>query len=212
MLFLKHKLKAGEPKKTILQNPKILEVNLIKDEIKISFDWRKNFSVLFIVLLVSGLFLAEIYLGLDWWEKQENIRLEAISQKTAQVSQEVTKLRNVADEAMTYKDKAGEVGNLLNNHVYWSNFFSWLEKNTLSSVKYGSFKGDLSGIYTLNAKTRSFAEVSWQVKAFLKSSTTKAAEVASANLASGEGGDNEKKDREVTFNLKLEVDPAIFKK
>lgn len=212
MLFLKNKLKAGEPKKTILQNPKILEVNLIKDEIKISFDWRKNFSVLLIVLVVSGLFLTEIYFGLDWWEKQENVRLEVISQRTAQVSQEVTKLKNAADEAMTYKDKAGEVGNLLNNHVYWSNFFSWLEKNTLSSVKYGSFKGDLSGIYTLNAKTRSFAEVSWQVKAFLKSSTTKAAEVASANLASGEGGDNEKKDREVTFNLKLEVDPEIFKK
>jgi len=212
MLFLNRKLKSGEIKKQALRNPKILEVNLIKDEIRISFDWNKNLSVLAVVLFIAGLFLIEIYLGLDWWEKQENLRLQTLSEKIAAVNQEMTKLKSAADEALTYKEKTSEATKLLADHVYWSNFFSWLEKNTLSSVKYGGFEGDLTGKYNLSAKAKSYADISWQVKAFLNSSSTKAATVTSANTGTGGNAGEVSKNPEVDFTLKLEIDPAIFKK
>ncbi|MFA5023994.1 MAG: hypothetical protein WC523_03520 [Patescibacteria group bacterium] len=209
MLFLNRKLKASEVKKQVLQNPKILEVNLIKDEIKVSFDWSKNLTILLFVLFITGLLLAEIYFGLDWWEKQEGLRAQVLEEKVAQVDKEISKLKSTADAAVTYKDKTIEVTNLLNNHIYWSNFLSWLEKNTLSSVKFGSFKGDLTGIYNFAAKAPSYADVSWQVKAFLNSSSTKSVKVTSASL--GQSADAAKAG-EVSFNLKLEVKPEILKK
>lgn len=212
MLFFNRKIKSNEFKKHVLQNPKILEVNLIKDEIRISFDWNKNLSVLAIVLFITALFLAEIYWSLTWWEKQENLRLETLTAKTTQVNQEVQKLKNAADEALAYKAKALAATNLLNNHVYWSNFFSWLERNTLSTVKYGDFKGDLNGTYALSAKTKTYADVSWQVKAFSNSSTTKAVNVSTASINSEEAGGEKVKEQEIDFILQLEVSPEIFKK
>ena len=51
-----------------LQNPKILEVNLIKEESPIVFDWNKNLMVAGFVIALAMLLLVEVYIGLNWWE------------------------------------------------------------------------------------------------------------------------------------------------
>ena len=209
MFFLKKHNRKEDNKRSSLQNPKILEVNLIKDEVGISFDWNKNLSVLVIVLFITSLFVAEIYFGLDWWEKQEILNAQVISEDIAQVSREISEVRTKTEDAIAYRDKTIEVTRLLDEHIYWSNFFSWLEKNTLNSVKFGSFGGDLTGIYSLDAKTKTFAEVSWQVKALLNDPLTKLAEVTQAASSASKGDDQE---AEVSFTLMLEVSPEIFKK
>jgi len=210
MFFLKKHNHKEDNKKNSFQNPKILEVNLIKDEVKVSFDWNKNLSVLIIVLFITGLFIAEIYFGLDWWEKQELSRAQAVNEDVARVSQEIGEMRENNAEALTYRDKALEVNNLLNNHVYWSNFFSWLEKNTLNTVKFSNFSGDLTGNYDLNAKASSFAEVSWQVKAFSDNPFTQSVEVIQASSANNK--EEEVQDGGVSFDINLKISPDIFKK
>ncbi len=212
MLFFKPKKgKKEETKKNILQNPKILEVNLIKDEVKISFDWNKNISILMVVLFITGIFVAEIYFGLDWWEKQEVARAQTIENDILKVNRDISKIKGAADEALTYKDKSAELSRLLDEHIYWSNFFNWLEKNTLSTVKFDSFSGDTKGKYSLNAKALSYAEVSWQVKAFLNDPLVKKVDVLSVNssLSKDKGKTS---DSGVNFSLGFELDPAIFKK
>ena len=112
---------------------------------------------------------------------------------------------------MSYKDKANSLGQLLQNHVYWSTFFSWLEKNTLNSVSYAGFSGDISGKYDLAAKALSYAQASWQAKVFLDSSLVKKvdiAEVSSLTAKNFNGPDNVG----VNFSIQLEVDPIIFRK
>ncbi len=211
MLFFKQKKgKKEETKKNTLQNPKILEVNLIRDEVRISFDWNKNISILMVVVFITGFFIAEVYFGLDWWEKQEIIHAQSLNDNISQVNREIGKIKAKADEALVYKDKSIEVSRLLNSHIYWSNFFSWLEKNTLSTVKYDSFGGDTKGIYNLSAKALSYAEVSWQVKAFLNNQFVKKVEVLSVTA----GSKDKKKEAEngVNFTLSFELNPDIFKK
>lgn len=212
MLFFKPKKGNKEKtKKITLQNPRILEVNLIKDEIRISFDWNKNISVLAIVLFIVGFFIAEIYFGLEWWAKQEEIRAQSINDNIALVSKEISKIKGKADEALAYKNKSVEVGRLLNEHIYWSNFLNWLEKNTLSTVKFDNFSGDTSGNYSLTAKALSYAEVSWQVKAFLADPIVKKVDVF--DVSSGSSKDKGKNaDQGVNFSLDFSVDPKIFKK
>jgi len=209
MFLAKNKNKGGKKVKDTLHNPKILDVNLIKDEIRVSFDWNKNLSILVIVLFITFIFIAELYFGLSWWEKQENTRAEALNESVSKVSREVTELKVKSDEALNYQRKAFEVSRLLDEHVYWSNLFSWLERNTLSSVSYKAFSGNLSGEYDLVAKASSYADVSWQVKTFLDDPATKNVEVTTANAIINEEEDNE---REIKFIVNLELDPEIFKK
>lgn len=213
MLFFKRKKsnKKEEIKKNVLQNPKILEVNLIRDEVRISFDWNKNLSVLMAVLFVVGIFVVEIYFGLNVWEKQELVKIQALSDDITTLNREMSNIKSKADEALAFKDKSIELGRLLNEHIYWSNFFNWLEKNTLSTVKYDGFGGNTKGTYSLNAKALSYAEVSWQVKAFLNDPIVKKVEVLSVNSALSK--DKEKAgETGVSFSLSFELNPEVFKK
>lgn len=190
------------------QNPKILDVNLIKDEVKVVFNWDKNLSILFIVLVLTGLFITEIYFGLDWWEKQEIKQSQSMDNQVVELGKELNQLKAKNGEVLVFKDKNVLTGQLLEHHVYWSNFFNWLERNTLSTVIYKSFSGDLYGKYSVGATANNFAEVSWQAKAFLKDPLVQSVDITMANSSASQkpGGDK------VSFSLNFVVNPNIFKK
>jgi outer membrane murein-binding lipoprotein Lpp len=201
--------KVAEKPGGVLQNPKILEVNLVKDQALISFDWNKNILVALIVFFLAAALVAEIYFGLGWWEEQETAKAQDLNVQTDQINYQVSQLNNQINAALVYKAKEADFSTLLNDHIYWTNFFSWLEKRTLSSVKYDGFSGDLSGIYDLKATAPTYADVSWQVKAFLNDSATQKVEALKADTAKS---DDRTKPAVVNFNLSLQVNPGIFKK
>ncbi|MFZ2310028.1 MAG: hypothetical protein WAW11_00600 [Patescibacteria group bacterium] len=197
-------------------NPEVLEVNLIKDEMEVDFEWNKRMLSLFLPLFVAALFVAEIYFGLDWWQKQEEQKAVSLKNDYETVSQSVKNIKAQAEEVMIFKDKLVVSQKMIDNHIYWTNFFTWLEKNTLNSVSYGgSFSGDISGSYSLSATTRNYRDISWQVKQFRTDKYVSFVDVSDG--ASGSGGDKnaetEKKVNEtppVSFNLELKVKPEIF--
>ena len=198
-----------------LKNPEILEVNLVKDEVVVFFDWNKNIFVSLLVFIVAGLFVFEIYFGLNYWEKRENDKALIIEAQTNSIRSEVVKLTADYKNALSFKDKSTAFSELLKNHIYWTRFFSWLESNTLNTVKYGSFSGDLSGAYSLNATAPSFAEVSWQTKVLNDNSyvnSVKVDSVASEKQLPEDGEELNVTAADVSFNLELEVNPNIFKK
>jgi hypothetical protein len=212
MFSLKLKPKTKDVnKRPVVSNPKILEINLIKEDSGVSFDWGKNLSTIFLVFFIAAVLVAEIYFGLDWWQNQEMIKTQKTAADVAKINKEITALNNQATEAFKYKDKVLVLSGLLNNHVYWSSFLNWLEKNTLSTVQYSSLKGDTSGTYSFDATSKTYADVSWQVKAFLNDPMTKSALVDDATSFQLKDDDKEKKP-EVHFTVKLEVNPSIFKK
>lgn len=190
-----------------LQNPKILEVNLIKDEARVAFDWQRNFLILGIVLGLAALLVGETYWILDRWEEQENSRLNPLIAETDRLNAEVARLRNESAPALSYQSKSEAFSEILGNHIYWSGVFDWLEKNTLSSVRYEGFAGDLTGIYELKANADSFADASWQAKQLLSDPAVESATIRSVESNSGkEGGVG------VSFTIEMKLKPAIFKK
>jgi Tfp pilus assembly protein PilN len=220
-----------------LKNPKILEVNLIKEEAQLDFNWRRNLGSLLFALGVTVFIILEIYFGLSWWQKDEETRLLGLQKEIKTISTEISQMRVLAKDALSYQAKTKEVGSLLDNHVYWSNFFSWLEKNTLSTVTFDGFSGNLTGEYSLSGTAGSFAEVSWQAKKMLEAPFVKSVDIL--NAASGEvitkedleaEADSAKAQEEageegeavvvvkppappgVSFALTLEIDPEVFKK
>ncbi|MFA5154955.1 MAG: hypothetical protein WC453_00825 [Patescibacteria group bacterium] len=209
MFLLKKKLGRKDTKdRGFLQNPKILDVNLVKDEVQVSFDWRKQLLVLALILALAALFVGEIYFGLDQWEKQEAARTKVLEEQVDRTNAEISQLRNQIGAALSYKDKAAIFGELLDNHIYWTNFFSWLEKNTLSSVTYEQFAGGTDGLYVLTARAKTYADISWQVRAFLKDPLVEKAQVVAAE-SSREGEDQT---GDLSFRITLQVKPEIFKK
>ena len=209
MLFGKNPShQADDNKKSSLVNPKILEVNLIKDEIGVLFDWHKNLLISLVVLLIAAALVTELYFGLDWWGQAEMVSAQTLSSKIDSLNRDIAQVKGQADAALTYQAKAAAAGQLLANHIYWTKFFRWLEKDTLSSVKFGAFSGDLTGLYKLTANTPTFAEVSWQAKAFLDDPLVEKVDISSA---SGVGKDA-KEQTGINFPVSLQINPDIFKK
>jgi len=235
MLFgKKNKKKKDNQTGNALKNPKILEVNLIRDEIKLGFDWKTNLKSLAVALVVAIFIIAELYMGLNWWQEEEAIRLETTKADIARTSKEIADFRKSTADVLAYQDKAVEVNGLLERHIYWTQFFNWLEKNTLSTITYGNFSGMIDGKYSFTASASSFADVSWQVKTFRDDPMTLKVLV---ETASDSGAGRESKDEsakletataeeiaaakfgrllaaqnKVGFSIVLEVNPKIFNK
>jgi len=195
------------PRSRVLQNPKILEVNLVRDQVKVSFDWLHNLWILALALLVALIFVWEIYAGLGWWQNQEEAKIKLTDEKIAAINSQVASLKQNNQDALDYKAKSAAFSALLGNHIYWTNFLNWLEKNTLSSVKYTGFSGDLSGQYTLSAVAPNYADVSWQVKSFLNDPLTKSVSVTSVSLAKSK---DSSRPNQANFSIKLQINPSLF--
>lgn len=215
------KKSASSTSRGSLRSPEVLGVNLVKDELVVFFDWNKHIFLSIIVFIVVGLFTFEIYSGLGYWEKQENARAEELRAKTDILKLEVLNLNSEHAPALTFRDKSGAFSELLENHIYWSKFFDWLQKNTLSTVTYQGFSGDLTGIYELNAKATSYAEASWQAKAFANSEFVKSVKINSVTSGGGEdetelpnpdqGLEEEDVVGAVSFLIELEINPEVFR-
>ncbi len=193
------------------QNPKVLEVNLIKNEIPVDFEFAKHISTLIFSLAVTALFVAEIYFGMNWWSQYENERVLAAEAKFSQVSKEIKGMKSDSDQILAFKKRVDLADSLLVNHIYWTNFFNWLEKNTLSSVNYLSFSGKSDGVYELQATANSFRDISWQTRALLEDPAVLSVHVDSGSAARGNSKEDSTAIEKVSFILSLEVDPKIFK-
>lgn len=189
------------------KNPEILGTNLIKNEIVSFFDWKKNIAILLVFVLLSCAAMGVSYAWLVSWgdEKKEEAKLFAI--EFDKLKQKVENAEEEAEDAVVFKEKLKLASILLDKHIYWSNFFKFLEKNTIGDVYYtGGFSGNRNGKYSMSSKTISFNVVSEQVKALRKNEL-----VIDANVSSGEfKAGSKEEDEEVGFTLNFTVDTSIF--
>jgi hypothetical protein len=203
--------KVSKKKPDSSQNPKVLEVNLIKNEMQITFDWSQHLGTLFFAVVVTALFVVEIYFGLNLWNDYEGERVLASENKCNQVSQDIRALKTESDQILAFKKRADAANSLIGNHIYWTNFLDWLEKNTLSTVTYDGISGKNDGLYNLTANANAFREVSWQTRAFMADPSVISVRVDEASLKKPDKTEDDANTSTVSFNLILKVDPQIFK-
>lgn len=206
-----------------LRNPEVLEVNLVKDEIVVFFNWKKHIIIGLLIIFLTSLFIYEVCKGVEYWEKIEIARAEKIESEIELLKKETVDLNNKASDALLFKEKSQVFTDLLDNHIYWTNFFTWLEKNTINTVKYNGFSGDVSGKYVLEASAPSYAEASWQAKILSDSPYIKDVEIISASRNEEthiEEGEEKEEGEEVekivisnvfiSFELKFSIEKSIF--
>lgn len=187
----------------------ILETNLIKGEITVFFNWRKNVAVLLISMILAALAVGMVYGWLSWQESQKEKEGQYFVDKFSELDKEIARIEGEAKKVLVFKKKLSLVNSLLGQHIYWTNFFKFLEENTLADVYYSGFLGDNKGKYNLTANGKDFSIIQAQVERFLSSEYVSSVSVDQAGISAAE----KKKASvagEIAFGLKLVIDPAIF--
>jgi hypothetical protein len=186
----------------------ILEINLVKDQINVYFDWYKNIAMLVVFVFLSAVLVAEIYLALSWWQSENDSAVGQEEQRFIELSEETREIRAQAEEALTFQTKLNRANYILDNHLYWSNFFNYLEKNTLENVQYKSFEGDILGNFTIPAVSNNFPSLGQQIYQLQSDPNT-----LEASISNGEKLESTEENLEqVEFEIDLKVSPKLFKK
>jgi len=186
-----------------------LETNLIKGEITVFFDWRKNAAVFLIGIILAALAVGAAYGLISWHGSQKEKASQYFVDRFSELDKEIARIEGEAKKVLVFKKKLSLVNSLLDQHVYWTNFFKFLEENTLADVYYSGFLGDNKGKYNLTAKAKEFSLIQAQVERFLSSEYVSSVSVDQAGISAAE---NKKASTagEIAFGLKLVIDPAIF--
>jgi hypothetical protein len=189
-----------------VENPDVLDIDLIKDEVPVIFDKKKNLYTLGAFIILSLFLVFEIYFFLYSWERQE-IRKKAVAlqEEAARLDQEISSFKAQAALATEFKNEINNASQVFNSHIYWTNLLSFLERNTLADVYYSGLTGDTSGTYLLHSWAKDFRAVSFQLTTILKDTDhTAKAETSNAKIVSGDPALG------TTFDLGLSIKPGIF--
>jgi len=200
-------IKTKEGRTNLISNPKILEMDLISDQIEISFDWKKNLSILGVFVLVSLVLVGEVYLTLFLWQKNEIYsKTEKLKVESQSITQEIQTNKEKAAAALVFKNRLEVIEPILAKHIYWTNFFTYLQEKTLADVFYSGFSGGVDGNYALKAFVKDFRAIGVQLKAFLNGDKTNTAIITNERI------DNSGKDVGVIFDLGLSIKSDLFNK
>ena len=166
-------------------------------------SWKQIGSLAVITLVAALGIVVVFWFGLLTW----NTSLTSIGQRTNENIQDTENALAKFEDSVKRINETGQeiqrVYDLLNKHIYWTNFFALLEKYTLPEVKFSGFAATNSGALTLNATAPDYATMAKQLKIL---QTEQAKEfVTEVDISGGT-----KNDMGVTFSISLVLNPDLF--
>lgn len=187
------------------KNPEILKTNLIKGDVVIFINWRDNILLLFLGIIFPIILIAGIYQNIMLDKKKQIMKESLLKEKIVRIKQKVKLAKENIKEVTIFQDKVVLIEGLLERHIYWTNFFKFLEDTTIEDVYYSGFSGSTNGVYAFAATADSFNMVTKQIETLREHSKVKLAKTSGGSV----GGSAEQSGR-VSFSLRLEVYPEIF--
>lgn len=204
------------------------QVNLIKEHRSMFFNWQSKMlsMIFFVVLTCLVCVLAYGYLLILEKEKQSSnlyifTNLDNINKQIASVK------RGLDESIVPFNDKLMYTGYMLDNHIYWTNFFQFLEQDTLADVYYsagmdatisGNVKGS-NGLFELSSVAKDYNTISNQTKVMAKSKTGRVLSVSVSDADSLARATSTPDQigllprnigEAVKFKLKLSLDQRLF--
>lgn len=182
------------------------ETNLIRGEIITFFDWRKRIMILAAVILAAVFFVGAVHSGLLYYQKRNQNKNFEQTKKFEEITEEIRRESSGLKEISDFQKRLETVSQIFARHVYWTNFFKFLEDNTIKNVHYMGFSGDTGGGYSLEALASKFSDISEQVNVLKNNEKTVSAQAWGGELVSGD----EKNKAKVKFTLDFSILKAIF--
>ncbi len=199
-------LKAFLPKGSNL--PSALETSLIKEEVTEFFDWQSRWPFLGVVALVSIIILGGVYGLIALKERREMSSLQDINQQIEALNKQIQSRQKDVDTVKAFQEKLKIASSLLDRHIFWSNFFVFLEQYLLEDVYLTSFSGNVDGEYTFQLLGKPYFYIpSEQVKLLRQSPYVQEVKL----LRVGKSGDSQDQESEgggeISFEIYLKIDP-----
>ena len=178
-------------------------------------NWSRITRMLIISVGGAAAITVFWYLFLLDQERRDQQEFDAIQGEIATLRVQIAKLEDDQKEAFLLKDRLDRAGDLLKNHIYWTQFLALLEELTLDGVYFDGLnavsidEGDrleLSGVAT------DLETVFWQRETFRANDMVKRAEVTDAQVVSEGGGEESKVIERAAFSIELDLDPSIWKR
>lgn len=145
-----------------------ISVNLVPEDtlriVKKELPERLKYLALFLVLLV-GLMLVG-WGGLAWFQINTFTEIQEVRKEISLKEAEIHQYKTQSSEVIKLRERYDLVKVLLEEHVYWTKFFTLLERYTTPDVYYTSFsvKSDKGARITLNARARNVEAVAEQLR------------------------------------------------
>jgi|GEM_PF-1772393 len=186
------------------KKPDTLKTNLIEGEVSTFFSWKESLNYIYVFFGLAAIGIGLSYAGFYFLAKnKEVVRLETNSAAVARLEAEKKTLETAMEKSEKLGRKAELADELLKKHVYWTNFFKFIEEVTLPEVGYGeTFSGSTDGEYSLAAKTKNFVIMAEQIKQFRANPKIDKVDYSGVQPSLAVKG--------VNFNLNLKIKPEIF--
>jgi len=190
--------------------------NLIKEQVSLAEVKRRVFASL--ALIVAAFFLlGALDYALVYWTKSKVQEKQSAVLRLESLRKEKIEKEKSMESVFSFEKKLTYAKLLLDKHIYWTSFFNFLERNTLTDVYYGNFDGDNSGSYSLNAKAKDFKSLARQVEIFRANALVKEAGASGGDYSGSEGGSKSPSGKNISdktagidFQIKLILDKKIF--
>ncbi|MFA6551222.1 MAG: hypothetical protein WCV41_01690 [Patescibacteria group bacterium] len=195
---------------TLTAGQDILRTNLISDQDLVFFNWPKAIKINIVSIVASLLIIGASFIGVILLGRQAASPSD-LDAKLAVKDQEQKSLESELEKLSGLRAKTAEIKNILSKHIYWTNFFNLMEKNTLTGIYYDDFEGDISGQYLLPAVASDFKILNAQIKTWQGEKNYVISAVAPKVEAKKSSGGKEGAEQDVlAFEINLAVKPDIF--
>jgi hypothetical protein len=188
-------------------NLDVLETDLLRDEIDIEFNYKKDLTPGLILLGVALFILIEAFVFLVLWEKKIELKnSHYLENEITLVRSEMAELNEQYSRSTQFRSQLSIVNEAFSRHIYWTNLFNFLETNTLkNNIYYQKFSGDISGKYILPAISNDVRAMSFQSKYLSLQPMVSNVSVEGEEIINDDNGKTL-----INFNLNLNLDNKIF--
>ncbi len=117
------------------------------------------------IIIVSGLFFISRLYG-NWHFNKLESQVEYLKREIVLLEAQSAPFLEDRDNIAALTNKAAKVQKVLNNHIYWTNFFNFLEVYTVPDVYFGDFSAQAEGSIKLMATSRNLMSLAQQIVVF----------------------------------------------
>jgi len=190
-----------------------LKTNLMDGGPTILVDWKRIFLFFIFSLSIVALIISFLYMFLLFKRQKESLKGDELTEEIKFINTKIKKERKDIEEIDRFQDKLLISKNILDKHIYWTQFFKFLEDNTLENVYYlDGISGNIEGTYIFKAISDSYRNITEQLKVFNSIDIVEEARVNSGNMQDKKTNNEEVKKKQLSFDLELKVKPEIFYK
>ncbi|MBI4407595.1 MAG: hypothetical protein HY565_03795 [Candidatus Kerfeldbacteria bacterium] len=190
----------GQTSNPAVPHPNVVSLNLLPNAAQRPSSSQSPFFRLLRVGTLSMICLTSLYLAMVGYQAFYVWQTQAALQELNSLDATILGYRPLQADINTTSGTLEAVQTMLADHVYWTQWFTYLERYTLQSVHYTNFSGSVNGTMNLQASAPDFATVTQQIALFKALPEVTAIEVSTATRS----------DSDVQFSMSIQVDPAVL--